>query len=62
MKIGAHHSEDWCHICGKRKQSNAAIWFSKNAEHEPKDESRYLRMCSDCAKDIAEIATHPRSS
>lgn len=53
--VQPHESEDWCHLCGSRKWQLADVWFSENAEHaEPR--TRYLRMCTECAKLIYGIA------
>lgn len=56
MKVIYHDSpRDWCHLCGKRKYPTADIWFPENAEHNKKN-TRYIRVCSECAETIRDIA------
>ena len=42
---------DWCHICGFRRDSTADIFYPANAEHD-KANTKYIRICSGCAFSI----------
>lgn len=60
-----HISHDWCHICGKRSDETADVWYPANAEHATKKEhsaqigggTRYVRICAVCATSIAIAAS-----
>jgi len=45
---------DWCHVCGYRRHDLADIFYPNNAEHD-KANSKYIRICTDCAKTILEV-------
>ena len=52
---------DWCHICGQRKDESANVWYAQNAEHaaaapSADPESKYVRICADCADLIGDHA------
>ena len=55
--ISPHGVNDWCHICGDRKDHLCDIWYQHNAEHdEPASKgksSKYVRICTGCGKMIA---------
>lgn len=57
MKIQNHGSsmKDWCHLCGKRVSYSADIWYPENAEHD-KENTQYIRICVECAKEIMDAA------
>jgi len=42
------HTEDWCHICGKKKQYLLDIDYPDNAEYPKEGLRRNIRMCSNC--------------
>lgn len=57
--ISPHLSRDWCHLCGKRSNANADIWYPNNAETGPAvgtgqehNDRRYIRICADCGQGI----------
>ena len=52
MRIASHGVLDWCHICGKRDNPLADVWYPENAEHDTKD-TKYIRICVVCANMIA---------
>jgi hypothetical protein len=43
-----HISEDWCHLCGSRSANCVDISYSENAEHNPTNRGRYVRICANC--------------
>ena len=47
--------EDWCHICGKRREEIANVWYPVNAEHTP-DPTQLIRICAVCADLVARVA------
>ena len=50
---------DWCHVCGCRRQiAFADIWRPQNAEHErdPGRRAQYLRVCRACLQTLADAA------
>lgn len=47
--------EDWCHICGIRRDEIANVWYPANAEHDP-EPARRIRICAVCAQLIADVA------
>jgi hypothetical protein len=49
--IHKHTDKDWCHICGRREDKTADVWFPNNAEHDNKT-SKYIRICRSCAEFI----------
>ena len=42
------HSKDWCHFCGFRENPTIDIFYSDNAENNPNDISKYVRICFGC--------------
>lgn len=48
MKIWKHGGKDWCHICGRREEFSLDVFYSRNAENNPRDEGDYLRICTHC--------------
>lgn len=58
MKVTAHVSHDWCHICGERSEFNADVSYPENAEHGGPD-SKYIRICHDCGLRIASASIRP---
>lgn len=50
MKL-RQHTNDWCHICGKREKLLCDVWYPQNAEHDKKD-TKYIRICSVCSLTI----------
>ncbi len=57
MQIEKHYTNDWCHLCGKRKDTCVDIWYPQNAEHE-KNDTCYVRICSECARKILEAISN----
>ncbi len=50
---------DWCHVCGCRRQiAFADVWRPQNAEHErdPGRRAQYLRVCRACLQTLADAA------
>jgi len=59
-KMSRHITEDWCHICGERKDRLCDVWYPTNAElakaqiiQESEVEHKYIRICQDCAITIS---------
>lgn len=61
------HGNDWCHLCGKRQEHLADVWYKENAEHaflakkarkkyESKEHDKYIRICDECGQRIACVA------
>jgi hypothetical protein len=54
---------DWCHICGKRSDMTADIWYPKKAESATNEQHLarrgkdicYIRICMKCAKRIVQV-------
>jgi hypothetical protein len=57
MKISKHTQNDWCHLCGNRKPVLADVSYGTNSEHDKKDHSKYIRICTDCGDRISKIGT-----
>ena len=49
--IWKHSPNDWCHICGYRRENTADVFYPDNAEHD-KLNAKYVRVCTDCAQNI----------
>jgi len=45
----SYRKNDWCHICGKRKDKLCDVMFSNNDE----DSTEYMRICSECVNLIS---------
>ena len=66
MKMSLH-TNDWCHLCGKRQPYLVDVWYPENAEQErqkPKSFNRdrehqyeYLRICRTCIDTLLRVAT-----
>ena len=52
--IWKHSENDWCHICGYRRKETADVFYPDNAEHD-KINTKYIRVCTDCARNILEV-------
>jgi len=50
-----HESNDWCHICGLRRDELVDVWFPKDAEHDIYL-TEYIRICSACAGAMEKVA------
>jgi hypothetical protein len=57
----ARHGVDWCHLCGRRRQT-CDVFYATNAENDRPDSERprYVRICDDCAWQILSFATAGR--
>lgn len=47
--------EDWCHVCGIRRNQIVNIWYPENAEHDP-DPKQRIRICVVCADLVYRVA------
>lgn len=55
---------DWCHVCGRRKLHFAELWIPENAEHAERmkqPSTRFLRICTDCGRAIANVHDEAKS-
>jgi len=67
--VEPHESpNDWCHVCGKRSDQHATITYPDDAEHADEGEHwrvrpgpgiNKLRICAQCAKVVAKVASNP---
>jgi hypothetical protein len=70
MSVIVYHDirHDWCHVCGRRSDKSADIWYpiQPNAEHASAVQHRsgfgsnpestaYIRVCQDCLKAAVEV-------
>jgi len=55
MRVHANTLPDWCHLCGRRSDTLADIWYPENAEHGGAN-VEYIRICTDCGERIANIS------
>ena len=59
---------EWCHLCGKRSNKHAFIYWAENAEASGKKgecaerldtySGRAVRICEHCAAKIADVAAN----
>ena len=62
LNIWSHESlHDWCHICGKRSDKTADVFYPDNAEgtlrgFEETSPYKYVRICKECGQEIVKAA------